>query len=59
MYENRIANIKNRSVKQNNALKNTTDDYIFIKNILSSETIDDINYSIKRLDNKDKYTAHK
>ncbi len=59
MYENRIANIKNRSVKQDIAMKNTTDDYIFIKNILSVETIGDINNSIKNIVNKNRYTAHK
>ena len=59
MYENRIANIQNRSSVQNNPMKNSTDDYLYIKNILSVSIVSDINKNIKSITNKDKYGQHK
>ena len=59
MYENRIANIQNRSSVQNNPMKNSTDDYLYIKNILSVSIVSDINKNIKLITNKDKYGQHK
>ena len=59
MYENRIANIQNRSSVQNNSIKNSTDDYLYIKNILSVSVTSDITKNIKSITNKDKYSQHK
>ena len=59
MYENRIANIQNRSSVQNNPIKNSTDDYLYIKNILSVSIAEDITKNIKLITNKDKYSQHK
>ena len=59
MYENRIANIQNRSSVQNNPVKNSTDDYLYIKNILSVSLTGDITKNIKSITNKDKYSQHK
>ena len=59
MYENRIANIQNRSSIQNNPVKNSTDDYLYIKNILSVSITGDITKNIKSITNKDKYSQHK
>jgi len=59
MYENRIANIQNRSSVQNNSIKNSTDDYLYIKNILSVSITSDITKNIKSITNKDKYSQHK
>ena len=59
MYENRIANIQNRSSVQTKPMKNSTDDYIYIKNILHVSLVGDISKNIKLLTNKDKYSLHK
>ena len=59
MYENRIANIQNRSSVQNNPMKNSTDDYLYVKNILSVSIVSDISKNIKSITNKDKYSQHK
>ena len=59
MYENRIANIQNRSSVQNNPVKDSTDDYLYIKNILSVSIAGDISKNIKLITNKDKYSQHK
>ena len=59
MYENRIANIQNRSSLQNTPIKNSTDDYLYIKNILSVSITNDITKNIKLITNKDKYSQHK
>ena len=59
MYENRIANIQNRSSVQANPIKNSTDDYIYVKNILEVSITNDINNNIKLLTNKDEYSKHK
>ncbi len=59
MYENRIANIQNRSSIQNNPMKNSTDDYLYIKNILSVSMVSDINKNIKSITSDDKYSKHK
>ena len=59
MYENRIANIQNRSSFQNNPIKNSTDDYLYIKNILSVSVTNDITKAIKLITNNDKYSQHK
>ena len=37
LYTNRISNIKNKSKAQTNPVLNSTDDYLFIKNILISQ----------------------
>lgn len=37
LYTNRISNIKNKSKVQTNPMLNSTDDYLFIKNILISQ----------------------
>ncbi len=37
LYSNRISNIKNRSKSQVSPVKNSTDDYLYIKNILKSD----------------------
>ena len=59
MYENRIANIQNRSSLQNTPIKNSTDDYLYIKNILSVSITNDITKNIKLITSKDKYSQHK
>ena len=59
MYENRIAGIQNRSSVQINPMKNSTDDYIYIKNILSVSIVKDINKNIRSITSKDKYSQHK
>ena len=59
MYENRIANIQNRSSFQNTPIKNSTDDYLYIKNILSASVTKDITKNIKLITSKDKYSRHK
>ncbi len=59
MYENRIANIQNRSSVQIKPMKNSTDDYVYIKNILNVSLISDISKNIKLLTSKDKYSQHK
>jgi predicted Zn-dependent protease len=59
MYENRIAGIQNRSSAQNKPMKNSTDDYLYVKNILSVSIVGDINKNIKSIINKDKYSQHK
>ena len=59
MYENRIAGIQSRSSGQNKPMKNSTDDYLYIKNILNVSITSDINKNIKSITNKDKYSKHK
>ena len=59
MYENRIAGIQSRSSGQNNPMKNSTDDYLYIKNILNVSITSDINKNIQSITNKDKYSKHK
>jgi len=59
MYENRIAGIQSRSSGQNNPMKNSTDDYLYIKNILNVSIASDINKNINLITNNDKYSKHK
>ncbi len=49
MYENRISHIQNKAKFQNNPIKNSTDDYFFIKTILEVESTADINFSLKNI----------
>ena len=49
MFEERIANIKNRTNANDSKIINTTDDYKFIKNILYVKYVKDINRQLKNI----------
>ena len=59
MYENRIANIKSSAKNDNSQIKNSTNDFLYIKNIMETLTTADINNSIKNIKNKNIFSAHK
>ena len=57
MFEERIANAKNRTTEEDHKLINTTNDYKYIYNILQVRYIKDINTQIKNI--KSKYIISK
>ncbi len=59
MFEERIANIKNRITENDNKIVNTTEDYKFIKNILQVKYISDINRHIKNTKPNSTINNHK
>ena len=59
MYENRIANIKSSAKNNSSQIKNSTNDFLYIKNIMEVLTISDINRTIKNIKHKDILSAHK
>ena len=56
LYSNRISNIKNQGKYQNNPIVNSTEDYLFVKNILktSNSNAD----QIINLDNENSIQSH-
>ena len=59
MFEERIANIKNRTNINNSKIINTTDDYKFIKNILYVKYVKDINRQIKNIKSDSVINKHR
>ncbi len=59
MYENRIANIKSSAKHDNSQIENSTNDFLYIKNIMEVLTLSDINNSIRNIKNKNILSSHK
>ena len=59
MYENRISHIQNKAKFQNKPIKNSTQDYFFVKTILDVESIADINFSLKNTPTDNIYNKYK
>jgi len=59
LYENRIARVRSKAVQNNDSVRNFTDDYYYIKNILEVAATKNINSDINSIKKNDVYSLHK